>query len=100
MERSDLQSFLETEFTYPVSTSRVVERAGDVEISAPNVDDAETVETILDPLGAETHKSASDLYNTILGGVSESYVGRKFYDDRGSNPAEAWSIRNDQPRPF
>ncbi|ELY32862.1 hypothetical protein C498_07380 [Haloferax volcanii DS2] len=51
MDIRALQSYLETAFEYPVTTERVLERAGDVEVTAPNVDDAETVETILAPLG-------------------------------------------------
>ncbi|AKU08438.1 MULTISPECIES: DUF5789 family protein [Haloferax] len=100
MDIRDLQSHLETAFEYPVATDRVLERVGDIEVTAPNVDDAETVEAILDPLGAETYESAADLYNTILGSVSDDYIGRKFYDDRGADPADSWSILPEQARSF
>ncbi|ELK47037.1 hypothetical protein D320_20409, partial [Haloferax sp. BAB-2207] len=52
------------------------------------------------PLGTETYESAADLYNTILGSVSDDYIGRKFYDDRGADPADSWSILPDQARSF
>ncbi|MCO8265351.1 hypothetical protein ACOZ4B_07220 [Haloferax prahovense] len=100
MDIRDLQSHLETSFEYPVTTERVLDRAGDIEVTAPNVDDAETVETILAPLGTETYESAADLYNTILGSVSDDYIGRKFYDDRGADPADSWSILPEQARSF
>lgn len=51
MDTRALQSYLETVFEYPIMTERVLKHAGDVEMTAPNVDDAETVETILAPLG-------------------------------------------------
>ncbi|WP_416840667.1 hypothetical protein [Haloferax sp. DFSO52] len=100
MEFHALPAFLADELTYPVESERVVEQVGDVELDAPDVDDSETIATVLTPLGATTFDSANDLYNTIIGNVSDDYIGRKFYDDRGGDPAESWSALPDEIRSF
>ncbi|KAB1190478.1 hypothetical protein GJR96_16010 [Haloferax sp. MBLA0076] len=33
--------------------------------------------------------SADELFTTIIGNVSDEYIGRKYYDDRGTNPSAA-----------
>jgi hypothetical protein len=81
-----LADYLTTEFSYPVSTQQVVAQIGSIEVEAPDVDNSETIQTILEPLGVVTCDDAQDLYNTILGNLSDEFIGRKFYDDRGANP--------------
>lgn len=88
MKLSSLQSYLAQEFNYPIDMRSVLEAAGSVEIDAPNSDDSQTIRTILTPLGTESFESADVLYDTIFGNVSDEYIGRKYYDDRGGNQLE------------
>ncbi|AFK20110.1 hypothetical protein E6P09_14670 [Haloferax mediterranei ATCC 33500] len=87
MEIRELPALLESELTYPVDTGHVVDQIGNVELDTPATDTSETIGVILAPLGATTFDSPNELYNTILGNVSDDFIGRKFYDDRGANPA-------------
>lgn len=86
---SELPDHLETALTYPVELDTVLEREGHVEIEAPDASDSETIRAVLEPLNRDSFESPRDLFNTIYGNVSEEYIGRKFYDDRGSNPMAA-----------
>ncbi|WP_410766762.1 hypothetical protein [Haloferax sp. DFSO60] len=81
-----LEAYLSTEFSYPVTTQQVITQIGSIEVDAPDADDSETIETILEPLGGVVCDSPQDLFNTILGNLSDDFIGRKFYDDRGANP--------------
>lgn len=49
---------------------------------------SETLATILEKGGDETYQSEDDLLSAIRGNLSDEYIGRKYYDDRGSNPRE------------
>lgn len=72
------------ELTFPVERGTVLETLGDVEIEGLT-DDPETVGDVLDRTDAEEFHSADDLYDTVIGTIKSEYVGRRFYDDRGSN---------------
>ena len=92
---SDLQEFLEDELTYPIELDTVLEEIGEVEIEAPNRSDSETVHSIIGHLGDDSFGSADELHETIIGNVSDKYIGRKYYDDRGDNPIESHHHEND-----
>ena len=83
---SELPEHLETTLTYPVELDTVLEQEGHVEIEAPDARDSETIRSVLEPLNRDSFESSRDLFNTIYGNVSDEYIGRKFYDDRGRNP--------------
>lgn len=85
---SELADYLETEFTYPVELETVLERVGDVRIGDGTADNPETVGSALGSLGPDSFDSADDLFKTIYGNVGDDFIGRKYYDDRGGNPAE------------
>lgn len=80
---SELTAYLEDEFSFPVDLETVIERMGDVRVEAPNTTDTETLVTILEPLGSDSFESAQELYSAVYGNVSDDYIGRKYYDDRG-----------------
>jgi hypothetical protein len=86
MQLVHLERYLEDELTYPIDLASVVDAIGSVEIESPNEDDSETVAAVLRPLGDDTYDSPGELFEAIVGNLSEEYVGRKFYDDRGGNP--------------
>ncbi|WP_336021565.1 hypothetical protein [Halobellus salinisoli] len=96
MKITDLSDYLEAELTYPIDRENVIERIGSVEIEAPDAEQNETVETIVTNLGQERYDSAEELFTTIIGNVSDEYIGRKFYDDRGGNPPETESGPRDE----
>ena len=86
MRLTDARDRFVSEFTFPVDSERVVETMGDVEIDGPT-ENPETVKEVIQRSGADSFQSADDLYDTIIGSISSEYVGRRFYDDRGSNTA-------------
>ena len=47
-------------------------------------------------LGSHSFDSADALYKTIYGNVSDEFIGRKYYDDRGGNPAEVPGAPSDE----
>ena len=93
---SELPEHLERELTYPIDSSTVIEQIGTVQVEAPDSSDSETVASILDPLGPESFDSAEDLFATIFGSVSDDFIGRKFYDDRGGDPLGAYDGIGDE----
>jgi len=96
MKIDELQSFLEDELSYSVSHGSVLEQVGSAEIEAPDEDETETISAVIDSVGQASYDSAEELYATVLGNVSDVYIGRKFYDDRGGNPADATADRRDE----
>lgn len=94
MKIRDLPDWVETEFEFPTTTAQVIDRAGDVEIEAPDQPDSETLATILDRAGETTYQSRANLLDAIRGNLTDEYIGRKYYDDRGHNPEE-----NDREHP-
>lgn len=86
MKINDLPEWVETEFEFPLTRAVIIDRAGDLEIDAPDRSDSETLATLLERSGDESYESSNDLLDTIRGNLSDEYIGRKFYDDRGNNP--------------
>ncbi|MFQ3285016.1 MAG: hypothetical protein ACI9TI_002291 [Natronomonas sp.] len=84
MRLSDARDRFVSEFTFPVERETVLKTIGDVEIDGLT-DDPETVEDVLHRTNSEEFHSADELYDTIIGSIGSEYVGRRFYDDRGSN---------------
>ena len=84
MRLSNARDRFVSEFTFPVEREAVLETLGNVEIEGLT-DDPETVSDVLDRTNSEEFHSADDLYDTIIGSIGSDYVGRRFYDDRGSN---------------
>jgi len=88
MEINAIPEWIETEFEFPLTKTTVIDRAGDLEIDAPDRADSETLDPILEGGGDETYHSKEDLMDAIRGNLSDEYIGWKYYDDRGSNPME------------
>ena len=84
MRLSDARDRFVSEFTFPVERETVLKTIGDVEIDGLT-DDPETVGDVLHRTNSEAFHSADELYDTIIGSIGSEYVGRRFYDDRGSN---------------
>lgn len=83
---SEVRDLFSRELTYPVECGTVVDATGDVQLASPTG----ATETIGDVLGRceedMTFESNDELYDTLVTYLGEDYIGRKGYDDRGSNP--------------
>lgn len=84
MRPNDAYAHFETEFSYPISRDKIIEAAGDTTVDAPG-GPAESVADVLGRADIPTFHSPQDLHETFLANLSDRYVGRKFYDDRGRN---------------
>jgi len=85
----ELPPYLDGTFSYPVDLETVVEVAGSISIESPNPSQQQDIESILEPLGEDQFDSPYELYAAIYGSLADPYIGRKFYDDRGTNHLEA-----------
>ena len=95
MKISDLPEWIKAEFEFPLMRATVIDRAGTLEIDAPDRADSETLSTILNRSGDERYQSQDGLLDAIRGNLSDEYIGRKYYDDRGMNPSGS---ENDAPK--
>ena len=66
----------------PAELGMVLDEIGNEKLEAPG-GESETVAQVLERDGTETYKTTVELYESILCNLSEAYVGRKAYDDRG-----------------
>ncbi|QWC19651.1 hypothetical protein [Halorubrum sp. 2020YC2] len=85
MEYSDTERVVEQSLEFPVTRDAVIEQIGTVEIESPSGDFV-TIREVLDPVDEEGYLSSDALYATIVGNLDETFIGRKYYDDRGSVP--------------
>ena len=87
MRLRDVRGEIDDRVDFPAEAGAVLERIGDAELEAPG-GESETVAQVLDRDGTETYRTTVELYESILCNLSEAYVGRKGYDDRGPNPVD------------
>ena len=83
MDYSETERIVDQSFEFPVTHTAVVERIGTTEITSPSGDSV-TIQDILDPVEEERYLTSDALYATIVGNLDESFIGRKYYDDRGA----------------
>ncbi len=69
---------------FPVTRETVLETVGDTELDAPTGQN-ETIAEILERSDTEEFVSADGLYGTLMTFVSDGFIGRKYYDDRGGS---------------
>ena len=72
---------------FPASRPAVIDAVGETELEAPGGDN-ETIAQVLDRSGIDEFSSADELYDTLLTFVSDAFIGRKYYDDRGTSIRE------------
>jgi hypothetical protein len=84
MRLSETRDRFVSELTFPVQRTTVIDRLGDLEIDPPT-GEPETIGEVLDRTDAAAFRSPDELYDALVTFVGDQYVGRKFYDDRGSN---------------
>ncbi len=84
MNTTDTYDPFATAFDYPIDRNEVIEAAGDTDIEAPT-GAPDSVATVLERTETRTFRSPQELHETILCNLGEQYIGRKNYDDRGTN---------------
>lgn len=84
MRLAEIQNRLARDIEFPADQAAVIDTIGDIDIDAPDGDD-ESVRDVIERTGERSFSNPDDVYNSILGCVSEQYIGRKYYDDRGHN---------------
>jgi hypothetical protein len=86
LERNELRTYLDEELAYPVTLGVVRDRVGETTIVAPDSDQSETIETVLKNVDEADFEAVDELFETVVSRLPDAYIGRKYYDDRGSNP--------------
>ena len=85
MEYSKTRQLIDQSIDFPITQESLVEQLGTVELTPPTGDSVPLSE-ILTRANEPTYSSAEMLYTTIVGNLDETFIGRKYYDDRsGSN---------------
>ncbi|CCQ32469.1 hypothetical protein HLRTI_002372 [Halorhabdus tiamatea SARL4B] len=88
MRHSETRQLFEQTFEFPTEHETVVEQLGDVELTSP-VGDVVTIRSILERTNEASYESADGLYTTLLGGLEDGFIGRKYYDDRGGTAMDS-----------
>lgn len=83
MEYSDTEQVIDQLIEFPITHANAVERIGSIEITSPSGDSV-TVREVLDPVEEESYPTPDALYAAIVGNLDETFIGRKYYDDRGN----------------
>lgn len=83
MRLPDTRDLFSRRLSFPVTTDAVTEEIGEVALEAP-MGDGETVAEVLSRCPEDHFESADALYDALVTFVGDAYVGRKHYDDRGS----------------
>jgi hypothetical protein len=87
MRLRDVRDEIEDRVDCPAEASMVLDEMGNKKLEAPG-GESETVAQVLRRDSTETYHTTVELYESILCNLSEAYVGRKGYDDRGPNPVD------------
>ncbi|MFC7187916.1 hypothetical protein [Halorubrum yunnanense] len=83
MEYTDTEQMVDQSLEFPLTQTAVVEQIGATEITSPS-GDSMTIREILDPIEEDGYRSSDALYAAIVGNLDDTFIGRKYYDDRGS----------------
>jgi hypothetical protein len=84
MNTTDTYDPFATAFDYPIDRDEIIDTAGDTDIEAPT-GAPDSVAAVLERTETRTFRSPRELHETILCNLGEQYIGRKNYDDRGTN---------------
>lgn len=82
MYYSEMQQVIETSVEFPITHDTVLEELGDITLTA-HTGDAIAVGDVLSRSGEHTYQSSDMLYTTIIGNLGDSFIGRKYSDERG-----------------
>jgi len=96
MRPTDAYETFDEAYSYPTDRATVIETMGETQIESPN-GPGETIAETLERSGTEEFRSAQELTDVFMGTLSDEYIGRKYYDDRGDNPGDNPAHPNQPP---
>jgi len=96
MRPTDAYETFDEAYSYPTDRQTVIETMGETRIESPN-GPGETIAETLERSGSEEFRSAQELTDVFMGTLSDQYIGRKYYDDRGDNPGDSPGDENRRP---
>ncbi|WP_324758715.1 hypothetical protein [Haloarcula montana] len=82
MEYSETEQIIDETLEFPVTHPAVIEQIGTTEITSPSGDSV-TIQEVLDPVEEQEYLTSDALYTAIIGNLDDTFIGRKYYDDRG-----------------
>ena len=82
MRLPETRDLFARELSFPVSADAVENHIGETELDAPT-GQSETIGEVIDRSSREEFRSADELYDTLITFVSDAFIGRKYYDERG-----------------
>lgn len=82
MDYSDTERIVDELLEFPVTHETVLEKIGVIKITSP-AGESVTIREILGPVEEERYLTSDALYASIVGNLDETFIGRKYYDDRG-----------------
>jgi len=85
MRLSETRDLFARRLEFPVTCDAVRESVGETELEAPT-GGSERIDQVLDRCDTDEFASPDELYGTLMTFVSDEFIGRKYYDDRGSSP--------------
>ncbi|QAU11687.1 hypothetical protein EKH57_02310 [Halorubrum sp. BOL3-1] len=85
MRLPETRDLFARELDFPASRTTVLERVGNTELAPPD-GEATTIRKIVERSEVTEFDSADDLYDTLMSLVGPQFVGRRYYDDRGTMP--------------
>lgn len=84
MRLPETRDLFARELDFPVTREVVLETVGETELEAPTGYN-ETIREVLERTDTEEFVSPDGLYGTLMTFVSDGFIGRKHYDDRGGS---------------
>ena len=83
MRLPETRDLFSRQVSFPTTTEDVIAEIGEVALEAP-MGEEETIADVLGRCPDDEFGDADALYDALITFVGDAYVGRKFYDDRGS----------------
>lgn len=87
MRLSETRDLFARRLDFPVTRETVVEQVGTTEIDAP-LGESVTIKEVVNRCDATDFSSADGLYGTLMNFVGDSFIGQKYYDDRGGSVSD------------
>jgi hypothetical protein len=84
MRLPETRDLFAREIDFPATKESVVNAVGDTDLDAPS-GQTEAIADVLKRTETEDFRSSDELYDTLVTFVSDAFIGRKFYDDRGTS---------------
>lgn len=82
MEYSNVRQLIDELIEFPITHNRLIEQLGGVELTA-STGDSVPVSEVLNRADEPVYQSTNMLYTTIVGNLDDSFIGRKYSDERG-----------------